>query len=73
MFHLLLTYILQNTQGNSLQTKAKYFTDGYVETDDGNSPPNFWDNLKSGGKLQAQWEADMVAKRNQPLSNQKKK
>ena len=50
--------------GNSLQTKAKYFENGYVDRDDGNTPPGFWENLKSGGKLQADWEAKMIAKRN---------
>lgn len=52
---------LVDSEGNSIQTKAKYFTDGYVEERNDMSPPGFWDNLMSGGKLQGEWEAKIRA------------
>ena len=41
-----------NSKGEDLQTKAKYFKDGYVDTreDEEVKPPGFWANLVSGGK-----------------------
>lgn len=49
-----------DSDGNSLQTKQKYFNDGYVEEDTGDKkPPGFWANLVSGGKLQQEWEKDI--------------
>lgn len=52
---------LVDSEGNSLQTKAKYFRDGYVEEKSEMSPPGFWSNLLSGGKLQGIWEAKVLA------------
>ena len=45
-----------DAEGNSLQTKQKYFIDGYVEDENSDKPPGFWSNLLSGGKLQSEWE-----------------
>lgn len=56
MFFKLEANNFADSEGNSMQTKAKYFTDGYVEEDAELSPPNFFANLMSGGKLQAEWE-----------------
>ena len=47
---------LTDEEGNSKQTKGKYFTDGYVESDFKVQPPGFWSNLISGGKLQSEWD-----------------
>lgn len=52
---------LVDSEGNSIQAKAKYFTDGYVEEKNELSPPGFWGNLMSGGKLQGEWEAKIRA------------
>jgi hypothetical protein len=52
---------LVDSEGNSIQTKAKYFRDGYVEVKDDLSPPGFWGNLISGGRLQGEWEAKILA------------
>ena len=52
---------LVDSEGNSIQAKAKYFTDGYVEERNDLSPPGFWGNLMSGGKLQGEWEAKIRA------------
>ena len=52
---------LVDSEGNSIQTKAKYFRDGYVEVKDDLSPPGFWGNLVSGGRLQGEWEAKIRA------------
>ena len=38
------------------QTEAKYFSDGYTESDFVSPPPGFWSNLISGGKLQQEWD-----------------
>ena len=42
--------------GNSLQSKAPFFENGYEGDRFEESPPNFWKNLLSGGRLQAEWE-----------------
>lgn len=52
---------LVDSEGNSIQTKAKYFRDGYVEERGEFSPPGFWGNLISGGRLQGEWEAKIRA------------
>lgn len=52
---------LSNDKGESLQTKAKYFNDGYVESDFEVQPPDFWSNLLSGGKLQREWDTQQEA------------
>ena len=57
---------LVDSEGNSIQTKAKYFRDGYVEEKSDMSPPGFWGNLLSGGRLQGEWEAKILAKKNTP-------
>ena len=45
---------LVDKDGNSLQTKAKYFNDGYIEAE-GESPPSFLENLLSGGRKIEEW------------------
>eukprot|EP00596_Hydrurales_sp_CCMP1899_P001811 CAMPEP_0119035194 /NCGR_PEP_ID=MMETSP1177-20130426/2141_1 /TAXON_ID=2985 /ORGANISM="Ochromonas sp, Strain CCMP1899" /LENGTH=107 /DNA_ID=CAMNT_0006993161 /DNA_START=218 /DNA_END=541 /DNA_ORIENTATION=- len=55
---------LVDSEGNSLQTKKKYFRDGYVEEKNDMSPPGFWSNLISGGKLQGEWEAKILSNKN---------
>lgn len=52
---------LVDSEGNSIQTKAKYFRDGYVEERGDIAPPGFWGNLISGGRLQGEWEAKIRA------------
>lgn len=52
---------LVDSEGNSIQTKAKYFRDGYVEEKNDLSPPGFWGNLVSGGRLQGEWEEKIKA------------
>ena len=52
-----------DSDGRTIQTKAKYFTDGYVEDDFEVKPPGFWANLLSGGKLQAQWDQQFQSKK----------
>lgn len=47
---------LTDKDGTSKQTKAKYFTDGYVEDANADKAPGFWQNLASGGKLQSEWD-----------------
>jgi len=51
-----------DSDGRIIQTKAKYFTDGYVEDDFEVKPPGFFANLLSGGKLQAQWDEQFRSK-----------
>lgn len=51
-----------DSEGKIIQTKAKYFTDGYVEDDFEVKPPGFFSNLLSGGKLQAQWDEQFRSK-----------
>lgn len=51
-----------DSDGKIIQTKAKYFTDGYVEDDFEVKPPGFFANLLSGGKLQAQWDEQFRSK-----------
>jgi hypothetical protein len=48
-----------NAKGEDLQTKGKFFKDGWVEgsTDALDKPPGFFANLLSGGKLQEEWDA----------------
>lgn len=48
-----------NSKGEDLQTKAKYFNDGYVESRDEIQAPGFWRNLFSGGRLQSEWEESL--------------
>ena len=52
MFFKLEANNFMNSKGEDLQTKAKYFKDGYVDTreDEEVKPPGFWANLVSGGK-----------------------
>jgi protein-L-isoaspartate O-methyltransferase len=66
---------LTDENGVSKQTKAKYFTEGYVESDFEAPPPGFWANLASGGKLQASWDAEQQQKKKKSLdvSRQTKK
>jgi len=53
---------LVDKEGNSLQTKAKYFLDGYVEAE-GEKPPGFLDNLLSGGKKMEEWSERIEQKK----------
>jgi hypothetical protein len=53
------------------ETNARYFTDGYVEEENADSPPGFWQNLASGGRLQTEWESAQAAKRKQGPSKKK--
>lgn len=46
-----------DSDGNSKQTKAKYFNDGYVEDENSDKPPGFFSNLLSGGQKQRDWES----------------
>ena len=45
-----------DSEGVSIQTKAKYFNEGWVESKDIEGAPGFWENLLSGGRLQTEWE-----------------
>ena len=59
---MLVSYLL--SQGESLQTKAKYFNEGYISNENGEGPPpGFWNNLLSGGRLQAEWEETLKQKK----------
>ena len=54
-----------DSDGNMLQTSAKYFEDGYVPGGSGdfeNKPPGFWQNLASGGRLQQEWDQQQAQK-----------
>ena len=55
---------LVDSKGDIIQTRAKFFNQGWTESsDDAIKPPGFWANLLSGGKLQAEWdEANRVSK-----------
>lgn len=50
---------LVDADGNSIQMRAKNFSEGYVpgSADSLNEPPGFFANLFSGGKLQSAWDA----------------
>lgn len=63
MFFELEANNLVDSEGVSIQTKAKYFKDGYVGKDFDDDPPGFWANLASGGKLQAEWDERQIAAR----------
>ena len=58
---------LVDAKGESVQMKAKFFNDGYVEgnkdSDFNIKPPGFWSNLISGGRLQSEWEEKMNNKK----------
>ena len=56
MFFKLEANNAYDEDGNSIQTKAKYFVDGYVD-DEIDKPPGFFENLFSGGKKQGEWES----------------
>ena len=50
---------LVGAKGEIIQTRAKFFNDGWSEgsasaLDD--SPPSFFNNLLSGGRLMAEWD-----------------
>ncbi|KAJ1443407.1 hypothetical protein B484DRAFT_441608 [Ochromonadaceae sp. CCMP2298] len=50
---------LMDSEGNTIQTRGKFFKDGYVEKSDNDfktKPPGFFSNLLSGGKLQTEWD-----------------
>lgn len=49
---------LVNAKGEDIQTKAKFFKDGWVEgsAEALDNPPGFFENLLSGGKLQEEWD-----------------
>ena len=53
-----------DADGNSVQTKAKYFEKGYIPGEDSavEDAPGFFQNLVSGGKLMQEWEAKQKAK-----------
>jgi len=65
MFFELEANNFADSSGNSLQTKAKYFNDGWVESDqsDLSDAPGFFQNLLSGGKLQSDWEEKLRQKK----------
>eukprot|EP01041_Mallomonas_annulata_P007187 gene7187-14651_t len=48
-----------DAQGNDLQTKQKYFKEGWVEDEGLKGAPGFWANLLSGGRLQSEWEESL--------------
>jgi hypothetical protein len=64
MFFELEANNLTNNKGEVLQTKAKYFNEGYVEDDFAVKPPGFWGNLLSGGKEQRAWDEQQEKIRN---------
>lgn len=45
-----------------MQTKAKYFRDGYVNVE-GENPPGFFENLFSGGKKMEEWSERIEQKK----------
>lgn len=49
---------LVNSKGEDIQTKAKFFKEGWVEGSDESieKPPGFFENLISGGRLQEEWD-----------------
>jgi len=48
---------LVDSEGNVIQTRAKFFENGWVEDGaDSIKPPGFFANLVSGGKLQEEWD-----------------
>lgn len=65
MFFKLEANNFADNEGNSKQTKAKYFLDGYVEDDGDDKPPGFFENLISGGQKQTDWETRMKKKNNE--------
>jgi len=62
MFFKLEANNAYDENGNSIQTKAKYFVDGYVD-DEIDKPPGFFENLLSGGKKQGEWESRIKSKK----------
>ena len=57
MFFELEANNLVDGQGNDIQTRGRFFKDGWVEgTDDDMKPPGFFANLLSNGKLQQEWD-----------------
>ncbi len=56
MFFKLEANNAYDENGNSIQTKGKYFLDGYVD-DEIDKPPGFFENLLTGGKKQSEWES----------------
>lgn len=67
MFFKLEANNAYDAEGNSIQSKSKYFIDGYSGNRDGDdAPPSFWSNLLSGGSEQTKWEERLKAKQNMP-------
>lgn len=57
MFFELEANNLVDSSGNDIQTRAKFFNDGWVEgSDEEIKPPGFFQNLVSGGKLMEEWD-----------------
>lgn len=50
---------LVDSKGDIIQTRAKYFNDGWTPDSekDAIQPPGFFANLMSGGRLQEEWDA----------------
>lgn len=47
----------KDSEGNVIQTRAKFFENGYVAgSDDDIKAPSFFENLMSGGKAMREWE-----------------
>lgn len=65
MFFKLEANNAYDEDGNSIQTRAKYFTDGYVD-DEIDKPPGFFENLFSGGKKQGEWESRLRQNQTNP-------
>ena len=56
MFELEANNLVDN-EGNVIQTRAKFFNEGYVAgSDDDIAAPGFFENLMSGGKAMRDWE-----------------
>ena len=50
---------LVDTEGNVIQTRAKFFESGHVEdSEEDIKAPGFFENLLSGGKAMQQWEEE---------------
>ena len=46
--------------------RGKYLEDGYVDSADGDKPPDFFTNLLSGGKLQRDFDDRRLAQKSAP-------
>ena len=56
-----------DSEGESIQTRAKFFEKGYVEGIDDDfvsDAPDFFSNLLSGGRLMREFEEKLVNKKN---------